>query len=42
MRVGDKMYKVREALIDTGTSLLIFPEKLYEKINQQFLNQYCA
>jgi hypothetical protein len=42
MKIGDRAYKINEALIDTGTSLLVFPSKLYDKIDQEFLSEFCT
>lgn len=42
MKVEDESYEVSEALIDTGTSLIILPGKAYAKMETQVFSKTCA
>ena len=40
--VGDKKYSVKQALIDTGTSLILFPSSLYFSLDTAVFSQHCS
>ena len=42
MRVGDQNYAMSEALIDTGTSLIIFPQKTYFQLDKDVFSKLCS
>lgn len=41
LRVGERNYSVKHALVDSGTSLILVPPQLYQQLDEQVFSQFC-
>lgn len=40
-KLGDIKYELNEALIDTGTSLIVLPSSIYSKMDEDYFSKLC-